>query len=63
MQYSVTIKTDTGKQVTHITAKDLTQAIQKVNIYNQKHPSWEMRLMQVCPMPDNIMMPVHLVAK
>ena len=63
MQYFVSIKTDCGKQVNHIQAKNLVHAIKTVNTYNEKHPTWEMRLMQVCPMPDHVLMPVYTVSE
>ena len=62
MQYYVTIQTSEGRQVNHIRARNLVSAIRKVGKYNQKHPTWEMYLMEVAPASDSIMMPVELIS-
>jgi hypothetical protein len=62
MQYAITIETSVGKQLNHIKAKDLTDAIKQVNTYNSKHPDYKMRLCECMPASDNCLMPTVLLS-
>ena len=47
--YPVSIATSAGRKPNRIQAKDKAEATRKVKVYNQRHPSWNMRLLKRKP--------------
>lgn len=65
MQYRISTTTDNGKldnkirMYNAISANSLTDAKNKIDDYNKKHPNWDMRLEQSSGYSDDVLMPIE----
>lgn len=49
MWYHVSLETGKGRMRNHIKAGNKTVAKKKVDVYNKKHPDWNMKLLKYKP--------------